>query len=220
MMLADHGADVLKIERPEAGDDARRMPPFIEGESAPFLVWNRNKRSVELDLKSVEGKAKLLDLVDGADILIENMRPGVMDKLGLGYATLGKRNPRLIYAAISGFGQTGPYANRDGFDLIAQGMSGLISTNGPVDGPPYRLPIAISDVAAGMFLAFGIWLPPSRATSRDAGRWSKRRFWRRRSRSASTRPRTARRIGRGPTGSAKCTAAARRTNASRRLMAI
>ena len=156
MMLADHGADVLKIERPEGGDDARRMPPFIEGESAPFMVWNRNKRSVELDLKSVEGKARLLELVDGADILIENMRPGVMDKLGLGYATLSKRNPRLIYAAISGFGQTGPYASRGGFDLIAQGMSGLISTNGPAEGPPYRLPIAISDVAAGMFLAFGI----------------------------------------------------------------
>ena len=156
MMLADHGADVLKIERPDGGDDARRMPPFIEGESAPFMVWNRNKRSVELDLKSVEGKARLLELVDGADILIENMRPGVMDKLGLGYATLSKRNPRLIYAAISGFGQTGPYASRGGFDLIAQGMSGLISTNGPAEGPPYRLPIAISDVAAGMFLAFGI----------------------------------------------------------------
>ena len=84
------------------------------------------------------------------------MRPGVMDKLGLGYQTLSKRNPRLIYAAISGFGQTGPYASRGGFDLIAQGMSGLISANGPVEGPPYRLPIAISDVAAGMFLAFGI----------------------------------------------------------------
>jgi crotonobetainyl-CoA:carnitine CoA-transferase CaiB-like acyl-CoA transferase len=156
MMLADHGADVVKIERPDGGDDARRMPPFIEGESAPFMVWNRNKRSVALDLKSEQGKAKLLELVDCADILIENMRPGVMDKLGLGYAMLSKRNPRLIYAAISGFGQTGPYASRGGFDLIAQGMSGLISTNGPAEGPPYRLPIAISDVAAGMFLAFGI----------------------------------------------------------------
>ena len=100
------------------------MPPFIEGESAPFMVWNRNKRSVALDLKSAEGKAKLLELVDGADILIENMRPGVMGKLGLGYATLSKRNPRLIYAAISGFGQTGPYASRGGFDLIAQSAAG------------------------------------------------------------------------------------------------
>jgi crotonobetainyl-CoA:carnitine CoA-transferase CaiB-like acyl-CoA transferase len=156
MMLADQGADVIKIERPGAGDDARKMPPFIEGESAPFMIWNRNKRSVELDLKSPEGKAKLLEFVDGADILIENMRPGVMDKLGLGYSVLKERNTRLIYAAISGFGQTGPYASRGGFDLIAQGMSGLISTNGPAEGPPYRLPIAISDVAAGMFLGFGI----------------------------------------------------------------
>ncbi len=156
MMLADQGADVIKIERPDTGDDARRMPPFVAGESAPFMIWNRNKRSVVLDLKEPEGTTALLALVDGADILIENMRPGVMDKLGLGFATLKERNPRLIYAAISGFGQNGPYANRGGFDLIAQGMSGLISTNGPADGAPYRLPIAISDVAAGMFLAFGI----------------------------------------------------------------
>lgn len=156
MMLADQGADVIKIERPGTGDDARRMPPFVAGESAPFMVWNRNKRSVVLDLKEPEGKTALLALIDGADILIENMRPGVMDKLGLGFAALKERNPRLIYAAISGFGQNGPYANRGGFDLIAQGMSGLISTNGPAEGAPYRLPIAISDVAAGMFLAFGI----------------------------------------------------------------
>ena len=114
MMLADHGADVIKIEQQDGGDDARRMPPFIEGESAPFMVWNRNKRSVVLDLKSTKDKAKLLTLVDGADILIGNMRPGVMDKLGLGYATLSKRNPRLIYAAISGFGQTGPFSRSGG----------------------------------------------------------------------------------------------------------
>ncbi len=156
MMLADNGADVIKIERPGAGDDARRMPPFVEGESAPFMVWNRNKRSVELDLKSAEGKAHLLRLVDGADILIENFRPGTLDKLGLGYDVLKVRNPRLIYAAISGFGQTGPYAPRGGFDLMTQGMSGLMSTCGPADGPPHRLPIAISDVSAGMFMAFGI----------------------------------------------------------------
>jgi len=156
MMLADHGADVIKIERKGTGDDARRMPPFIAGESAPFMVWNRNKRSVELDFKNDADKEKLLTLVDGADILIENFRPGVLDKLGLGWEVLRKRNPRLVYAAISGFGQTGPYSSRGGFDLMAQGMSGLISTNGPAEGPPYRLPIAISDVAAGMFLAFGI----------------------------------------------------------------
>ena len=156
MMLADHGADVLKIERKGAGDEARRMPPFINGEGAPFMTWNRNKRSVELDLKEAADKERLLALVDGADVLIENFRPGTMDRLGLGYETLKARNPRLVYAAISGFGQTGPYASRGGFDLMTQGMSGLMSTNGPADGPPHRLPIAISDVAAGMFLAFGI----------------------------------------------------------------
>ncbi|MEZ5816159.1 MAG: CoA transferase [Hyphomicrobiaceae bacterium] len=156
MMLADHGADVIKIERKGKGDDARRMPPFVEGESAPFMIWNRNKRSVELDLKEEGDREILLGLVDGADILIENFRPGTLARLGLGYETLKARNPRLIYAAISGFGQTGPYASRGGFDLMTQGMSGLMSTCGPADGPPHRLPIAISDVAAGMFLAFGI----------------------------------------------------------------
>jgi crotonobetainyl-CoA:carnitine CoA-transferase CaiB-like acyl-CoA transferase len=156
MMLADHGADVVKIERKGIGDDARKMPPFVVGESAPFMIWNRNKRSVELDLKNAADREVLLGLVDGADILIENFRPGTLTKLGLGYETLKARNPRLVYAAISGFGQTGPYADRGGFDLMSQGMSGLMSTNGPADGPPHRLPIAISDVAAGMFLAFGI----------------------------------------------------------------
>ena len=156
MLLADHGADVIKIERKDTGDDARRMPPFVAGESAPFMIWNRNKRSVELDLKTAADRDALLRLVDGADILIENFRPGTLDKLGLGYADVGQRNPRLVYASISGFGQTGPYADRSGFDLMAQGMSGLMSTNGAVDGPPHRLPIAISDVTAGMFLAFGI----------------------------------------------------------------
>ncbi len=156
MMLADHGADVIKVERKGKGDDARRMPPFVEGESAPFMIWNRNKRSVELDLKDEGDRARLLDMADGADVLIENFRPGTLDRLGLGYEVLKARNPRLIYAAISGFGQTGPYASRGGFDLMTQGMSGLMSTCGPADGPPHRLPIAISDVAAGMFLAFGI----------------------------------------------------------------
>lgn len=156
MMLADHGADVIKIERKGSGDEARKMPPFVAGESAPFMIWNRNKRSVELDLKNSDDQAKLLALVDKADILIENFRPGTLDRIGIGYETLKARNPRLIYAAISGFGQTGPYASRGGFDLMTQGMSGLMSTCGPADGPPHRLPIAISDVAAGMFLAFGI----------------------------------------------------------------
>jgi crotonobetainyl-CoA:carnitine CoA-transferase CaiB-like acyl-CoA transferase len=156
MLLADHGADVIKVERPNGGDDARGMPPFVAGESAPFMTWNRNKRSVVIDLKTEAGKAQLLGLIDTADVLIENFRPGTLDRLGLGWATLSARNPRLIYAAISGFGQTGPYRQRGGFDLITQGMSGLMSVTGPKDGPPHRMPIAISDVAAGMHLAVGV----------------------------------------------------------------
>ena len=156
MLLADHGADVVKVERPDSGDDARSMPPFMGGESAPFMIWNRNKRSVVIDLKSEAGKDQLLALIDDADVLIENFRPGTLDRLGLGWKTLSVRNPRLIYAAISGFGQTGPYRERGGFDLITQGMSGLMSVTGPKDGPPHRMPIAISDVAAGMHLAVGV----------------------------------------------------------------
>ncbi len=153
MMLADHGADVVKIE-PPSGDAARNMPPFVNGESAPFMTWNRNKRSAVMDLK-VERDA-FLRMADAADIVVENYRPGVIDRLGIGWEVLHARNPRLILGSISGFGQTGPYAPRGGFDLISQAMSGLMSINGPEDGPPFRLPIAISDVAAGMFLAFGI----------------------------------------------------------------
>jgi crotonobetainyl-CoA:carnitine CoA-transferase CaiB-like acyl-CoA transferase len=156
MLLADHGADVIKVEKPNGGDEARNMPPFVGGESAPFMIWNRNKRSVVIDLKTEAGKAKVLELLDGTDVLIENFRPGTLERLGLGWPTLSARNPRLIYAAISGFGQTGPYRDRGGFDLVAQGMSGLMSVTGPVDGPPHRMPIAISDLAAGMHLAIGI----------------------------------------------------------------
>ena len=154
MLLADHGADVLKLEQTGKGDSARNMPPFVNGESAPFMIWNRNKRSVEIDLKTQ--KDAFLGLVDTADFVVENFRPGVMSRLGLGWETIHARNPRAIMGSISGFGQTGPYATRGGFDLISQAMSGLMSINGPEDGPPFRLPIAISDVAAGMFLAFGL----------------------------------------------------------------
>ena len=155
MMLADHGAEVIKIE-PPTGDSARAMPPFVNGESAPFMTWNRNKRSVVMDLKQPADKAALFELIDRADVLIENYRPGVLARLGFGWDVLHARNPRLILASISGFGQTGPYSSRGGFDLITQAMSGLMSTNGPADGDPFRLPIAISDVTAGMFLAFGV----------------------------------------------------------------
>ena len=156
MLLADHGADVIKIERPGRGDEARAMPPFVAGESAPFMVWNRNKRSVALDLKSEDGRRALQELVRTADILIENFRPGTLDRLGLGWSELSAINTRLIYGAISGFGQTGPWRDRGGFDLVTQGMSGLMSVCGPAEGPPHRLPIALSDIAAGMHLAVGI----------------------------------------------------------------
>jgi crotonobetainyl-CoA:carnitine CoA-transferase CaiB-like acyl-CoA transferase len=155
MMLADHGAEVIKIE-PPSGDSARNMPPFVNGESAPFMTWNRNKRSVVMDLKQESDRAALFELIDRADVLVENYRTGVLARLGFGWDVLHTRNPRLILASISGFGQTGPYRDRGGFDLITQAMSGLMSTNGPADGDPFRLPIAISDVAAGMFLAFGV----------------------------------------------------------------
>lgn len=156
MLLADHGADVIKVERPEDGDDARRMPPFVKGQSSPFMLWNRNKRSIALDLKQEGDRAVCRDLARGADVFVENFKPGTAARLGLGYDELARLNPRLVYCSISGFGQTGPYAERPGFDLMVQAMSGIMSVNGPEDGPPHRLPIALCDIGAGMFAAFGI----------------------------------------------------------------
>ena len=146
MLLGDLGADVIKIERPGEGDEARHMPPFVNGEGSPFMLWNRNKRSIVLDLKSEGGREAIHALAREADIVLENFRPGTLDRLGIGYGALRATNPKLIYCAISGFGQTGPYRNRGGFDLMTQGMSGLMAVCGPEDGAPFRLPIAISDV--------------------------------------------------------------------------
>ena len=129
MQLADMGADVIKIESPQ-GDSIRGAPPFVEGEGAPFMLWNRNKRGIVLDLKAADDLEIFWDLVDGADVVLENFRPGVLDKLGVGWSALHKRNPRLILGSISGFGQTGPYAKRGGFDLVIQAMSGLMSVTG------------------------------------------------------------------------------------------
>jgi crotonobetainyl-CoA:carnitine CoA-transferase CaiB-like acyl-CoA transferase len=150
MMLGDLGADVIKVERPE-GDEARRMPPFVEGRSQPFALWNRNKRSVALDLKAPADAAVLWQLVRRADVLVENFRPGALARAGFGWEALHAANPRLVVASISGFGQTGPWAQHGGFDMMAQGMSGLMAGNGPPEGEPYRLPIAITDLTAGMF---------------------------------------------------------------------
>jgi crotonobetainyl-CoA:carnitine CoA-transferase CaiB-like acyl-CoA transferase len=156
MILGDLGADVIKIEKPGGGDDARDMPPFVNGESAPFMMWNRNKRGIVLDLKSAAGRKTFHAMALRADVVVENFRPGVAEKLGIGYAALREMNTRLVYCSISGFGQTGPYRDRGGFDLIIQAMSGLMAVCGEVNGPPFRLPIAISDLAAGMFGAIGI----------------------------------------------------------------
>ncbi len=156
MLLGDMGADVIKVERPDGGDDARRMPPFVEGRGAPFSVWNRNKRSITADLKNPDDVAMVRQLAARADVLVENFRPGTLAKLGLGYDVLRAENPRLIYCSISGFGQTGPWAGHGGLDMMAQGMSGLMAGNGPPDGEPYRLPIAITDVTAGMYSAIAV----------------------------------------------------------------
>lgn len=157
MMLADLGADVIKIEKTDGGDDARGYrDPQINGVSAPFLMLNRNKRAIALDLKHPEGRAVLLRMVRDADVLIENFRKGTLEKLGLGYDVLSEVNPGLIYCAISGYGRTGPAADKGGFDLIAQGFTGLMSITGEPGGPPLRTGNSIADINAGILAAVGI----------------------------------------------------------------
>lgn len=157
MMLGDMGADIIKVEMPKVGDEARHYgPPFQEGESSYFLSVNRNKRSITLNLKSQEGKEILRELAKKSDVLVENFRPGTMDDLGLGYQSLRELHPGLVYCAITGFGSVGPEAQRPGYDLIAQGMGGIMSVTGPPEGPPYRVGIAQADIVAGMFAAYGI----------------------------------------------------------------
>ena len=158
LMLADMGADVVKVEKIGSGDDSRRfLPPAIEGESAAFMMMNRNKRGIALDLKHEQGKAVLLKLLQEADVVIENYRHDTMARLGLDYETLNELNPGLIYCEISGFGRTGPYRERGGFDLIAQGMSGLMSVTG--EGPdraPVKVGPPVTDITAGILGAMGV----------------------------------------------------------------
>src|SRR2546430_4655902 len=156
MLLGDLGADVIKVEHPVGGDNARQGAPHINGESAPFMTVNRNKRSITVDLKAPDGLAIVRRLAARADVVLENWRPGTAARLGLGYDDVRRLNPRVIYCSISGFGQTGPYASRGGFDRIAQGMSGLMSINGEEDGPPLVVPIPIADIGTGMFGLIGI----------------------------------------------------------------
>jgi len=152
MLLADLGADVIKVEKFPDGDDSRRMvPPKVDGESAAYMILNRNKRGTAINLKSAAGRSILQRMLATADVVLENFRPGTMEKLGLGYDTLRAANPGLIYCQLTGFGTTGPYADRAGFDLIAQGMSGLMSLTGEGPGrPPVKVGVPITDMTAGI----------------------------------------------------------------------
>jgi crotonobetainyl-CoA:carnitine CoA-transferase CaiB-like acyl-CoA transferase len=157
MQLGDLGARVIKIEQPGRGDDTRAWgPPFVNGESAYFLSINRNKESVALDLKDAASTAIVEALLARADVVVENFRPGTLDRLGWGYAAVAAHHPRIVYCAISGFGQTGPRRLEAGYDAMMQGEAGLMSITGPADGPPYRLGVAIADIATGMFAVQGI----------------------------------------------------------------
>jgi len=157
MVLADLGADVIKDEDTKDGDDTRQWaPPYQGDESAYFLAANRNKRGISVDLKTEQGRAFVLRLADRADVVVENFRPGNADRLGLGYRDLSARNPRLVYASVSGYGQTGPWAARPGYDAIAQAQSGMMSITGEAGGPPLRPGVATADIGAGMWATIGI----------------------------------------------------------------
>ena len=158
LMLADLGAEVIKIEKIPGGDDTRRfLPPDVNGEAAAFMMMNRNKRGMALDLKTKEGVEVFKRLVKQADVVVENFRKGTLEKLGVGYEELKKINPRIILCEISGYGRTGPYADKGGFDLIAQGMSGLMSITGESKGkPPMKVGAPVTDITAGILAATGV----------------------------------------------------------------
>jgi formyl-CoA transferase len=157
LMLGDMGADVIKIELPGAGDETRSWgPPFVDGESSYFMTVNRNKRSVTLDLKSESGLEALRRLLKTADVLVENFRPGAMDRLGLGFEQAKTLNPSLVFCSVSGFGQTGPRARQPAYDAILQGMGGIQSVTGEADGVPTRVGVPMADIASGMFAAYAV----------------------------------------------------------------
>lgn len=157
MHLADMGADVIKVERLPDGDSVRQAAPFVDGESAPYAMMNRNKRGIALNLREAVGMASLCRLIEGADIFIENYRTGAMVHYGIAYEQVAETCPRLIYCSVSGFGSTGPYADKGGFDLVAQGMSGLMSITGEGPGrPPVKVGAPVTDITAGTLAALGI----------------------------------------------------------------
>ena len=156
MMLADYGADIIKIEPPKVGDDSRAYGPFVGSESAYFMSINRNKRSIELNFKNPAQVALFKELILHADVVVENYRPGTMEKFGLGYDVLKEINPKIIYAACSGFGHSGPYRDKPAYDIIVQAMGGMMSITGPEGGEPTRIGASVGDIIAGMFTAYGI----------------------------------------------------------------
>lgn len=157
MVLADYGAEVIKVEEPGAGDGTRAWgPPWVGDQSAYFLAANRNKRSITVDLKTPEGQQIIHELAAHADVVIENFKVGGAAKLGLDYATLAARNPRLVYCSITGYGQTGPYKDRPGYDFIIQAQGGVMSITGPEQGEPYKVGVAIADITTGLFAATAI----------------------------------------------------------------
>ena len=173
LMLADMGAEVIKIEKIPAGDDTRYMvPPRIGDEAASFLMMNRNKKGIALDLKTAGGAKVLRRLIATADVLVENFGPGVMDRLGFGYADIARDHPALIYCSLSGFGRTGPYQHRRGFDLVAQAMSGIMSFTGEKpDGPPVKCGPPLSDITAGILAALGILAAYTHRLKTGRGQW-------------------------------------------------
>lgn len=171
MTLADLGAEVIKIESPE-GDDTRQWgPPFIQNESTYFLSVNRNKKSVVLNLKKDKYREIFLKLVESADVVVENFRPGTIDRLGIGYETLKKHNPKIILASISGYGQTGAYAQKPGYDILAQGMGGLMSVTGEQGRPPTKAGFSLADVGTGMWAGFGILAALLEREKSGEGQW-------------------------------------------------
>jgi len=156
MQFADLGAEVVKVEYPENDEKQRGFGPYYEGISTFFFSANRGKKGICIDLKTADGKALVKQLVREADVVVENFRPGTMDKLGLGYAALREENPRIVYGALSGFGQTGPYRSMVAVDAVAQAMGGTMSLNGEADGPPLRVGVSIGDMVAGLYLALGV----------------------------------------------------------------
>jgi CoA:oxalate CoA-transferase len=156
MVLGDLGATIHKIEHPRHGDDARHIGPFINGVSAYFASLNRGKHSSALDLKAPADRERFETLLDGADVMVENFSPGVMDRLGYGWDAVHERWPRVVYAAVSGFGHSGPYSNRPAYDMVVQAMGGVMSITGPEGGPPVRVGSSIGDITAGLFTTVGI----------------------------------------------------------------